>query len=347
MKKVTKAILLEILPLFVMGNFFFVFLLLMEQMVQLAELLFVHSIPFVLIAKTVMYYLPSFLVITIPISTLLAVLLAFSRFSADSELVAMQACGASGFSFIKPVLIFGIAAALMGVYLSTVLLPKGSTLAVDNLNNMLENLSINDIREKEMYTDITGIIFYANKKIDSANFEEIIMIDSNEKAIISAKKGTIRPSLNRSLIMLFDNGRFTMTDKNQTYTSMAFGKLSVNFPVNLKIEQLPMNERLMSLADLRKNFPTAPIYKFEYWKRFSMPVAAVILGLLGLSLGVFLQRSGRSMGLVLSCAVALTFNVLFIVGENFVGKYNPAFLAWMPVIVFSLILIPALRKSVR
>ncbi|MDR0453947.1 MAG: LptF/LptG family permease [Deferribacteraceae bacterium] len=347
MKKITKAILLEILPLFIMGNFFFVFLLLLDQIVKLAELIFVHSIPLILTVQTVIYYLPSFLVITIPVSALLSVLLAFSRFSADSELVAMQACGASGFFFIKPVLLFGIASMLFGIYLSAVLLPKGSALAVENLNRMIENLSINNVREKEMYTDINGIIFYANKKIDNTNFEEIIMIDNNEKAIVSAQKGSIRPNANRSLIIQFNNGRFTMKDKNQTYTNLTFGKLSVNFPINLKIEQFPMNERLMNLDDLRKNFNTAPIYKYEFWKRFSVPFSAIIMGLLGLSFGVFLRRSDKAIGIVLSCGVALAFNVLFIVGETFVGKYNPTLLAWMPVIIFSLFLSPALYKYIR
>ena len=346
MKRITKAILLEILPLFIIGNFFFVFLLLLEQLVQLAELILTHGIPFLLVIRTVVYYLPSFLTVSIPISSLLAVLLAFSRFSTDSEIVAMQACGASGYSFIKPVLAFGIAAALAGVYLSTVLLPKGSALAVDNLNKMLENLSINNINEKEMYTGISGIIFYANKKIDSSNFEEIIMIDNNEKAIVSAQKGSIHPNSNRSLIIQFDNGRFTMTDKNQTYTNLTFGKLSVNFPVNLKIEQFPTNERLMSLGKLRGNFAAAPIYKFEFWKRFSMPFSAIIMGLLGLSFGILSRRLDKSVGLLFSCGVALIFNLLFIACENFVGKYNPIVLAWAPVIIFSLILYPFLRKVV-
>ena len=347
MKRTTRAIILEILPLFLMGNFFFVFILILEQMVQLTDFLIVRSIPFIMIAQTIVHYIPSFLVITIPISVLLAAFLAFSRFSADSEIVAMQACGASGFSFLKPVLAFGIAAALAGIYFSTVLLPKGSMLALDNLNKMLENLSVNDIREKEMYTDINGIIFYANKKISSADFEEVIMIDNNQKAIISSKNGAIYPSANRSLLMQFDDGRVTMTDKNQTYTNLTFGKLTVNLPVNLSIKQFPINERLMSLADLRKNFSSAPIYRYEYWKRFSMPVSAIIMSLLGFSVGISLQRSGRSLGIVISCAIALTFNVLFIVGENFVGKYSSVVLAWMPVIVFSAILMPVLRRVMR
>lgn len=338
----------EIVPLFIMANFFFVVLLLLEQVVELAELIFVRSIPFTMVFETILFYLPSFLIITIPISTLLAVLLAFSRFSADSELVAMHASGAGNTSLIAPVLVFGVIVALVGVYVSTVLLPKGSSLAVGNLNEMLENLSMNDIREKEMYTDIDGVIFYANRKLDNANFEEILLIDTKSNAIISAGKGTIIPNSNRSIIMRFENGRFTKTDSTgASYSNLSFDSMMMNFPLNISVNLLPMNETLMELDELMERFDESNKYIYEYAKRFSMPSASIILALIGLSLGRFLHRSARSIGIIISLIIVFALNGLFIITGNMVNSYNPVLLAWFPVIFIFIIMLPMLYRSFK
>jgi lipopolysaccharide export system permease protein len=290
--------------------------------------------------------MPSFLVFTIPISALFATLLAFSRFSADSELIAMYACGASNKLLILPAAIFGLIAALLGIYFSTVLMPKGSMLAVNNLNKVLENLSVNDIRAKEMYDGIHGMVFYTNEKVDNANFNEILVVDTKHKAIISAQRGTIVPNSSRSLMMDFQGGKFTLADDKDNYTTLTFEQMLLNMPLNIDISVLPMSERFMKMSDLRNRFNESHIYRYEYVKRFSMPISTFILALFGVSLGMFNQRSGRSFGVVFACIAALGMNVMFIMGESFAAKYNPVLMGWLPLLVFSVILIPVMRRNV-
>ncbi len=347
MKRTTRYILFEIFPLFIMGNFFFVLILLLEQMVQMADFVLVRNVGFSVLAQVIVYMLPSMLVITIPISTLLAVLLAFNRLSSDSEIVAMRSCGAGNKVFIIPVLIVGLFSAILGGYFSTVLLSKGSGLAIDKLNNVLENISINNIREKELYNELGDMIFYANKKIDNSQFERIFLINKNDKSIISARKGNLTPTNHGSIMMQFEGGKFTIMEQNSSYTTIQFEKMSMNMPLNLDVEAIPMNERIMGLYELRNNFNSGEIYKFEYSKRFSMPFSAILMALMGLSLGIFLKRSGNSIGIIISCAVALIFNVMFIIGESIVtsGAYNSFLLAWAPNIIFSIFLIPILRRT--
>jgi lipopolysaccharide export system permease protein len=321
-----------------MGNLFFIFLLLIDQLVRLADMLIVRSVPTSIVVSTIIFYMPSFLVLTIPISTLFATLLAFSRFSSDSELIAMQACGASNRTLFTPVVIFGIFAALLGIYFSTVLMPKGSMMAMGNLNKVLENLSVNDIRAKEMYADIPGLIFYANKKLDTENFNEVIVINTHNKAIIAAQKGSIVPNAGKSLNMSFEGGKFTMADYRDNYTSLNFEKMLINIPTNVTAELMPMNERFMNLTELKSKFQEAPIYRYEYIKRFTMPLSTIIMAVFGVLLGIFSQRSGRSFGVVIACVIAFGMNVMYIVGESFVSKYNPTLLGCLPIAVLSVIL---------
>ncbi|GAB7141239.1 hypothetical protein RsTz2092_12050 [Deferribacterales bacterium RsTz2092] len=345
LKKVQKLILYEVAPLFFMLNLFFIFLLLLEQLVELAELVFVKGVPSGIMLETIIFYMPSFMVITIPISILLAVLLAFSKFSADSELVAMTVCGASLKTIATPVLIIGLITTMFNVYLNISLLPKGSALAVRNINKMLENISLNDIRERELYTDIDGMLFYANKKLGDGNFENILMIDNGRNVVVSAKHGTIVPNASHSIAMRFSDGRMTLADSDtHSYSNITFDGMLVNYPLNIRAKLLPQNHKIMTLTQLKERFSGGAVFKYEYMKRFSMPLTSIIMALLGLSMTSFNSRSSRSLKILLACIVGFSLNILFVLAENLVNIINPFVLAWLPLLLYGAITAVLLRR---
>ena len=213
MNLVQKYIIKEIIPFFLIGNLFFMFLLLMERMVTLADLFFSKNVPLFLLIETIIYLLPSIFYMTIPIAGLLATLIAFSRLSADSELIAMKAIGASNKTLIKPLIFIGIFAGLINLAMGLYFVEKGSTLAYNNLNKIVENISIKDLKANEIYEQIPGILLFVKNKISDTAFDDMIMIQTKEKLIINAAHAKITPTDNRSMEMLFYNGTFTMEDK--------------------------------------------------------------------------------------------------------------------------------------
>ncbi|EHP88425.1 permease YjgP/YjgQ family protein [Geobacter metallireducens RCH3] len=78
---------------FVLGMAVFTFVLLMGRLLKLAEMVFAKGVPFLDVCRLILYMLPSFLLVAIPMAFLLAVLLSFGRLSADSEVTAMKAGG--------------------------------------------------------------------------------------------------------------------------------------------------------------------------------------------------------------------------------------------------------------
>jgi lipopolysaccharide export system permease protein len=329
-----------------MGNLFFLFILLLQQFVQLADMVLVRSInPFGL-ALSIIYLIPSLFSITIPVSTLLAVLLSFNRLSADSEFIAFKSCGAGRVAFIIPTVIFGVFAAVLALFFSTVLLAKGSKLAVANINYLLENITINDLREKEMYSELKGMILYADKKIDPSNFENLILINTEDNTIISTRKAAIIPNQNHSIMLQFDGGLFTV-QKDHRFTNIEFERMHVNLPMHIEVQALPSSERFMGMKELKDGFAEHLKYRYEYYKRFFMPISSITMALLGLSLGVFLSRSGQSLGIFISCAAAVLFNGMFIGGETLAerGSISPFLLAALPAVILAVPLAPMLKKA--
>ncbi len=324
------------------------FLLLMEKMVSLADLFFSKNVPFTILLETIIYLLPSIFFMTIPLAGLLATLIAFSRLSADSELIAMKAIGASNRSLIKPLIILGIIAGILNLSMGAYFVEKGSTLAYNNLNKIIEYISIKDLKANEMYNQIPGMLLYAGGKINDTNFENMVLIQKNNKSIINSQKATITPTDNKSMEMIFSNGSYTMENDKKEITTIGFKTMTINLPLNINIAEAVNSPMTMSIKELieNKNNPKAV---FELHKRFSTPLSCIVMILFGFSLGVFLSRSGKSFGILISIGLAFLYNVLMLFFENSAGKIfiSPALSAWIPLFIFIILLSYSLKRSFK
>ena len=117
----------EVLSAFLLGLVIFTGVLLMGRMLKLADMVVSKGVPLADVLLLIAYLLPNFAIITIPMSLLLAVLLAFSRLSGDSEIIAIKASGISLYRILPPVLRFSSCTYLMTALTALYALPKGST----------------------------------------------------------------------------------------------------------------------------------------------------------------------------------------------------------------------------
>jgi len=348
MKILHKYILKEIFPIFFLGNIFFVLLLLLDKIIDLADLFFTKNVPAWIIIETIIFYLPSFLVITIPTSAMLAVMIGYGRLSSDSEIIAMKAAGAGKSFFTYPTIVFGITAFILGIIMSFWLMPLGSASAINNLSAMVKLVSIKDMKAKELYDEIPGMIFYALEKDDDANYQKMLIIDKNQHSVITATKAEILPSGDAGLLMNLEKGRIVTLNKNGKHSTINFDTFKLNSPLLSDDNISIMSERLMTTSDLIENFNKAPIYRFEFSKRISMPFAAIIMSIFGMSLGIYFHRSGRSLAIPITIAVVAVYNILFFTAQNFAtsGRAEPLLAAWIPNILFAILAVFFYRKAV-
>src|SRR5271167_1592099 len=102
-KSLDLYVLGEVLGPFAGVVIFFLFLFLMSRILLLADFLILHGVPISLLLKMVGLMNISFLPLFLPVAFLIAVLVGFGRLSADSERVAMKACGLSVNRLATPV----------------------------------------------------------------------------------------------------------------------------------------------------------------------------------------------------------------------------------------------------
>jgi lipopolysaccharide export system permease protein len=95
----------------------------------------------------------------------------------------------------------------------------------------------------------------------------------------------------------------------------------------------------MSIGELRKKIKIKKILKqdftpqlLEIYRKFSIPFACVVFGLMGIPLGIQPRRSGKSYGFILGILVVLVYYVLLTSAETaaFNGIIPPLIASWTP-----------------
>jgi len=89
--------------------------------------------------------------------------------------------------------------------------------------------------------------------------------------------------------------------------------------------------------------------KVEIHKKFAIPFACVVFGVLGLPLGITNRRGGKSSGFSLSIAIILFYYVMLNNGEHLAasGKIGPAFGMWAPNVILLILGIYLLIRANR
>ena len=126
MRILTRYILGEILSHTLIGCALFTFILFMQELPHILEMVVRNSSTFTSVMEIVLFTLPNFFMITIPMAVLVGVLLGLSRLAADSEIIAMRASGLGIGYFVRVASIVAVAGTLLGLVNSLYVAPRAN-----------------------------------------------------------------------------------------------------------------------------------------------------------------------------------------------------------------------------
>ncbi|MGH9256691.1 MAG: LptF/LptG family permease, partial [Vicinamibacterales bacterium] len=109
MRIVDRYVIREVLWPLAIGLLVFTFMLIIPFLIEYAESFISKGVAVPIVLRVVATLLPSALALTVPMSLLLGLLVAFGRLSADREFVALQACGVSLLRLMRPVALLSVA----------------------------------------------------------------------------------------------------------------------------------------------------------------------------------------------------------------------------------------------
>src|SRR3989441_8928651 len=160
-KIVHRYVFREIVVPFLFGLSVFTFILLIARLLKLIELVVTRGVPVLNILQLLSYIMPAFLEVTVPMAMLLAILVAFGRLSADSEMVALRSSGLSLYQLIAPVAMVALLATAATAALSVWARPWGNRALKTALFDLARTRASAGIKAQIFNDDFPGLVIYA------------------------------------------------------------------------------------------------------------------------------------------------------------------------------------------
>jgi lipopolysaccharide export system permease protein len=343
-----RSILAEILTPFILGIIAFTAVLLMGRMVKLTDMVIAKGVPLTEVGRLVLYLLPSFAVLTIPMAFLLAVLLAFGRLSTDSETTAMKACGISLYDMLPPVLAAASLATLATAWCSLALLPAANLSFRTLVRDIAESRINMAMKEKVFIDSFPGIILYTDRYDERSQHMAGILIhdDRNNAAAdtIFAQEGVLVSDPAQQTIRLrLDGGSIHRQERGNQYRLVSFDSYTLTIDLKQAKTEPGNREDQLSLAELRRALASADLtpeqerrHALEFHSRFALPASCLVFALAGVPLGLQNRRSGRAGGFSLAIGAILLYFILFSAGQSLGerGLLHPGVALWLPNLLF-------------
>ncbi|HJT88678.1 MAG TPA: LptF/LptG family permease, partial [Bryobacteraceae bacterium] len=361
MRLLGRYVFREIIASAVLGAVLFTFVLFLLRVDKLFDVLVRSTVNARTVVTLFGLALPPVLPLTIPVGVLVGVLIGLGRMSSDGEITAMRAAGVSSRRVVAPVLLFaGIATALAG-YASLRLAPFSIRETTRIVNQLIANRLSAEIQPRVFEEDFPNTILYvgdvrASRPGDPVLWRNVFMADvtppeqrssgMREKAdgpLITVAREAIAvsdPSHNRIQLSLRDASNYEMgKDRVAHDVSFPRGEQALDAAPPAPVRNLPFPE-----MDTRQllgvlNGPDWIEARVELHRRFALPIACIMLALVGIPLGVGTRKGGKSAGYV--TAVFLAFFCYHLSSITLIGLARQRALpvpvaVWLPNVAFGI-----------
>ena len=345
---IDRYIMRELLAPFFLSIAVLTLALFLQKMFRLMELVLSKGSTLAATGKLLLYIMPGFLALTIPMSLLVAALTAFSRLSSDSEVTAMKASRISLYAMVRPVMQFSIILFFVTSVITHFLAPHATYAFKAHLFNMVKSRAMVGLDQGVFSSTFNGMVIYVDKMNSLDDISGIFISDEragNEPYTILAKQGrlvTNPDSFKVTLIM--EQGTINTQPHSDGVTSlMSFtsGKLFLNIDeasysrsdaAGRNIDEMDTLALYQSWRSAQAgNLPTKDL-EIEFQKRMSVSYACLVFGLIGAPLGIRKSRSGKSAGIAISIGVILVYYLVLGTAARFAesGALSPAAATWIP-----------------
>jgi lipopolysaccharide export system permease protein len=330
----------------------FTFVLLIAKVMELTDLVVTRGVGLDVVGRLLLYTMPYFFVFTIPMATLLSVLLAFLRLSADNEITALKAAGVGLLQLLPPVAMLSMLAWLGSSALAIWGLPWG--------NHNFENLVFQTaraktelaLRERVFLDTFPGLLIYINRLPGEGQMQDVFIVDERDPGrvyTVVAKRGKLYPaSQGKVTVRLFDGTLHTVGLGLKSAQTAQFDSYDVTmeaggFGTAQRTGQ--KHEKEMSVTELLEGMDKEQAGSRRYYlldmelqKKFTLPFSCLVMALIGLPLGIH-SRSGRSWGVAVALVIFFSYYIMLSAAWSFgaQGVYPPKVGMWVPNAIFGLV----------
>ena len=359
MRILDRYIVREVFRHALLGLVVFTFVFFVPQLVRLMELFVRHSGSGGQVFTLFLCIFPAVLVFTVPMATLIGVLLGLGRMSADSEIIALTALGIGRRRILRPVGVLALTGALITLIMTTWLGP----LALRTFRSLQADLITSQISfqlQPRVFDErFPRMVLYVNDVTAAGTqWHGVFLAQTGAEggsSVTLADKAIVIAEPKQGKLELHLQGgtthEFSREDADH-YSVTAFGQSDwpVEFSGLVAAQPRQLNNPERSIHELwNDNSPGWREARVELHRRFAFPFACLAFALIAVPLGAQPRRGGRAAGALLAVILIASYYLLTVMGANFArqGALTPGVGTWAAdviVFVLGLALLPRMEQ---
>jgi LPS export ABC transporter permease LptF/LPS export ABC transporter permease LptG len=366
---IDRYVLREIAAPFILSLVVFTFLLQIAPLGDVAERLIAKGVSADVVVKVMATLIPQALAVTIPISLLLGLLVAFGRLSGDREWVALQACGVSTLRLLRPAFAAGSAAFAVTLWVMIWAVPWGNQTFREITYSVLQARAEGEVKPRVFYDDFPDFVLYARDVVpDKPGWTDVFVAETgrgDQPVIYVAGHGRLAlDRAKRTVELVLENGTRHVVAGDETgsaagqYELTRFDSVVLNLdPESVFPRSGPQKgdqERTIAelrahIADLRAQHISTHNPEMAIQRKFSIPAACLVFAVMGLALGVSSSRTGKLASFVLGLVVVFAYYIIMYTCESLTkaAMLQPWLSPWMPNIVLAVVAVAILLYRTR
>ncbi|RMF24287.1 MAG: YjgP/YjgQ family permease [Cyanobacteria bacterium J083] len=299
--------------------------------------------------------LPGFMVFAFPMAMLLATLMAYSRLSSDSELIALRSVGVSIYRIIMPAIVLSIVVTLVAFTFNNFLAPAATYQASVTIRQALGKSQPTFRESNIIYPEFQKVeqadgrkrtvltrLFYA-EQFDGVNMKGVTVLDRSKQGvsqIVSSQSASWNVKDNR---WDFFNGIIYPISNNASYSEIIrFEHFQLDLPRDpLDIAKKSRDYDEMNLVQAAKYLEVVKVkgderktrkLRVRIQQKIAIPFVCLVFGLLGSAIGLQPQNTSRSTGFGICVGLVFAYYLLSFITSSLgvAGVFSPFLAAWLP-----------------
>lgn len=332
---VNRYISKEVLINFLAITCILLFVALSNQFISLLAKVAVGQLPANLVFNVILLYVPELLASLMPLGLFIAILFAYGRLHADSEMAVLFTCGFNWADLTKLILVLSTLVAMVVLTFTCWVIPniaayREKILAQGEALGIMQAI----VPGQFQIIDEGRLMFYV-EDLDKKPSQQLVNIfiaeqpqpnePNNQVSFITAARGYLQhkdtmekleQKADDFFLILKDGHRYTGTPGTLNYTVINFGEYGRE--IKTEEDQTKINiEELLPTRLLLFSSKQEEIAELQW--RLSLPISVIILGLLAIPLSKVSPRQGRFAKFLPAILLYIAYFNLMLVSKRWVG----------------------------
>ena len=339
-----RSLFLQLFPPFLLATFILTFILSMDTVYKLINLIVSRDVPVGSVLLMLLYRLPQFLSVTLPIAVVITVVVVLVRLSNDLELTAMGASGLSPWQLTVPVATFGLVTTILDLGITLWMQPAGYAAYEEETLRLLRSQTAKTIRPGVLNYDFPGKVLYVESKSPNEELEGIFISDTefrpSSMVSLSSKGQLLIREKEQDIVLQLKQGTMHFGNAEGGYRTMDFEEFQYQFrPPQLdgSPNRKVWGVSTMDLIQADEYFGEQTRQR-ELQLRLTTPMACLAFALAALKIGMVDPKRGRSNAYLQALALIIIHYILWSFSKELTIGKEPmkAFFLWIPPILIGL-----------